>query len=56
MRLMLWLRRDTSTPTIPPPRVIFAGFDWSQTQKLQPTGAASLARIVEARYQPQQED
>jgi hypothetical protein len=43
---------DTQAPPIRPPRVVYCGFDWTQTERLKPTGAAALERMVEARYQP----
>lgn len=57
MRRLLarWRALDTSTP-LPPPRVIYEGFDWGATHKLVPTGAAALAKVVEARYQPRGEN
>lgn len=43
-------RQHDAALVIRPPRVIYRHYDWSQTHKLVPTGAAALAKVVAARY------
>jgi hypothetical protein len=37
---------------IKPPVQKFAGFDWSKTEKLRPTGAANRDKVIASRLQP----
>jgi hypothetical protein len=37
-------------PAIRAPRVVYAGFDWTRTDRLKPTGDASRDRALAAKF------
>lgn len=43
---------DVIERLIKPPRKIFVGFDWSNTEKLKPTGDAEKHKILGERFAP----
>lgn len=47
------MKDDVIDKLIRPPRQRYAGFDWKQpAEKLKPTGAANLDRILGERFRP----
>lgn len=47
--------KDPIDDLIKPPVQKFAGFDWSKTEKLRPTGAAHRDKVIASRLQPADE-